>query len=299
MHVRVLISTYNGQEWLPEQLDSILDQDHSDLTVVVRDDGSSDRTCAVLEQYARVDRRLTWSAGSNMGAGASFLRLLRDARVPGAATAFADQDDVWDRDHLRRAVDALEAMGPAPALWTSRVLACDASLTPLRPHGPARAEPSFENALVENLATGCSSVLNAAASELVASTSPGDVVMHDAWCYLVVAAFGSVRRDPRPSVRYRLHGRNTVGLASGPVTRLLSRLSRAQDRTASHRWTRQAAELRTLYAEALPPCRVRELDRFCDVSVRGRASYLVHGSARRQSPAGTVAVRLLHAMGRV
>ena len=300
--MEVLLSTWNGERWLRPQLDSVLAQSHRDLVLTVRDDGSTDATVRILEEYAARDPRVRWSRGSNLGAARSFLTLLAGTDPACSAVAFCDQDDVWDGDHLSRALEALARSGaPSPRLWCSDVLVCDEHLVPLRRHGVVRRGPSFSNALVENVATGCTIVLDRPAAELLAGLRPRSVVMHDAWCYLVVAAFGTVLYDPRPSVRYRLHGANTMGLSSGRLATLLARLERAARGEHVGAWTRQAEELRRLLGERLPPDRRRELDAFLAAREAPAAglAYALRGQAHRQRLAGTAGARLLHLLGRL
>ena len=301
VHVVVLLSTYNGERWLPAQLDSLLAQTHEDLCVVVRDDGSVDGTRRVLADYAGRDRRVQWTAGPNLGPAASFLALLANVPAEAEAVAFCDQDDVWEPDHLERALAALAAAASEPALWCSDVLVCDEQLRALRRHDAVRRRPSFENALVENVATGCTIVLNRMAVDLLASAQPRSPVMHDAWCYLVVSAFGRILYDPRPSVRYRQHGRNTVGLSGGRGATQVARVHRAWSGPHVGAWSRQAADLRREYAGRLPAQVDRELEAFLGGRGRGaaRLRYAVTGRAHRQSKGGTLALRLLYLLGRL
>jgi glycosyltransferase involved in cell wall biosynthesis len=300
VRVHVLLSTYDGQRWLAAQLDSVLAQTHSDLLLVVRDDGSSDGTRRLLHDYAARDDRVRWSPGENLGAAASFLLLLEQARDANAV-AFCDQDDVWEADHLERALAALATAATGPVLWCSDVLVCDQSLTPRQPHAVVRRGPLFENALVENIATGCTIVLNRAAVDLLAQARPHSPVMHDAWCYLVVAALGQVIYDPRPSVRYRLHGSNTMGLSAGVVATQMARVRRAWQGPYVGAWSRQAEDLRREYGDLLPAQVARELDAFLAGQNRlwPRLRYAVTGGAHRQRPLGTAVMRLLHVLGRI
>lgn len=301
MRVEVLLSTYNGARWLTEQLDSLLSQTHQDVRVTVRDDGSDDQTRVLLARRAEAEPRLRWSAGHNLGAAQSFLALLRAAGTGVDAVTFCDQDDVWEPDHLERALAALAAAEPGPALWCSDVLVCDEELRPLRRHDVVRRGPSFTNALVENVATGCTIVLNRAAIDLLSQARPRNPVMHDAWCYLVVAALGQVIYDPRPSVRYRLHGSNTMGLSTGAVATRAARVRRAWRGPHLGAWSRQAEDLRREYGDRLPPQVAGELDAFLAGRDRllPRLRYAVTGGAHRQRPVGTVAMRLLHVVGRI
>ncbi len=190
----------------------------------MRDDGSTDGTRELLAVYAARDPRLTWREGRNVGAVRSFLRLLSAAT--GDLVAFCDQDDVWELDHLERGVAAL-ARRSGPALWRSNLLVTDADLRPLGRHDLVRRGPSFANALVEGVAYGCATLLNRSAVELVRAPLPDHAVMHDAWCYLLVSALGQVVYDPTPTVRYRQHDRNTVGVGAGRLSRWWRRAGKA------------------------------------------------------------------------
>ena len=108
-------------------------------------------------------------------------------------------------------VSALAAFD-GPTLYCSAVNLVGEDLKFIRVHRRCVRRPSFENALVENIATGCTIVLNRPAIDLLASRVPKDFLMHDAWSYLVVAGCGYIVYDPRPQVLYRLHGSNTVGV---------------------------------------------------------------------------------------
>ena len=214
--VVILLSTYNGARFLPEQLDSIGRQEGAfPRALFWRDDGSTDGTpellraarlpgCRVLEATALTGR---------LGAARSFLALL--AASPGAAFhAFCDQDDVWLPDKLARATARLDALPEeVPALYCGRQQLVDAELRPVGLSPLPRRPPGFANALVQNIATGCTVVLNAAARRLMlAAPPPPPGSMHDWWCYLLVSgAGGQVLFDADPCILYRQHGANVVG----------------------------------------------------------------------------------------
>lgn len=76
--VTVLLSAYNGEQYLEEQLESIINQKNCIVKIMVRDDGSSDSTCKILEQYEK-QGYLTWYAGKNLGPAGSFYDLILKA----------------------------------------------------------------------------------------------------------------------------------------------------------------------------------------------------------------------------
>jgi glycosyltransferase involved in cell wall biosynthesis len=205
------MSTFNGQLFLERQIGSILNQTVP-VKLFVRDDGSTDDTPGLLEKLSAAGR-FEWEQGPNVGVKESFFCLLRKHSGNADYVAFSDQDDVWLPTKLGRATAMLEGVAPStPALYCSRATITDEQLnpiglTPLWPHPPA-----FGNALVENIVSGCTIVLNQSARQLLLSTPPPERAMfHDWWCYLVIAALGSVFYDPEPSILYRQHRHNAVG----------------------------------------------------------------------------------------
>lgn len=223
--VTILLSVFDGDRFIAEQLDSIGAQRGVRWTLVWRDDGSqAGRSCADhLDRFAQrfpgqVVR--TADSGLHLGVGASYLALL-SAASGAAYLAFADQDDVWLPDKLARAVARLSSM-PAgrPALYCGRQTLVDQAMVP-RGHSPVPRRPlGFGNALVQNVATGCTILLNAPARQTVLAMPPPCGALHDWWCYLVIAGIGGhLVYDTEPMILYRQHGHNVVGSAGGVLAR--------------------------------------------------------------------------------
>jgi len=290
--VNVLMSTWNGQRFLAAQIDSILRQKDVDVVVTVRDDGSADGTLEILERYTSI----TLHRGAHLGAAASFLELLRIA-APADLYAFADQDDVWDDDHLAAAAARLGGIA-APALYCSR----------LRYIGEAGEARGFsriprvvglENALVENIAVGCTTVFNEAARALATSCTPRHLVMHDAWLYLAVAALGTVIYDDVPRVAYRLHGGNAFGARGNALANALLHARRLV-RQRGFGFHEQAAEFLRCHGERLTPAQ-RELvaayalDRR---TLRARLRCALRAPIARQSRVHELLFRVLIALDR-
>jgi len=108
--VAILLSTYNGERFLSEQLDSLLAQTHRNTRIVVRDDGSSDGTRAMLERYRQAHTNIQITYGENLGSIASFFWLIDHAPQDAAYFCFCDQDDVWEADKITRGVRALDGL---------------------------------------------------------------------------------------------------------------------------------------------------------------------------------------------
>ncbi len=294
--VEVLLSTYNGERHLLQQLESVRAQEHPHVRLSVRDDGSSDGTVRLLEQLisARSCDRL--SVGPNLGAARSFMTLLRAVSADADYAAFCDQDDVWLPGKLPAAVAALQEVD-GPGLYCCAVRLVNESLSEIKVHRRCPRGPSFENALVENIATGCTIVLNRAAIDLLASPIPQKFVMHDAWCYLVVSGCGRVVYDPQPYVLYRLHGSNSVGVGPTFWTEWSGRAARQVRQGRGRLLTKQAEELCRLYGPQLRPDSGRCLDEFLGArSFTSRLRYAVRGSAYRQRRIDDLIFRCLYAL---
>jgi glycosyltransferase involved in cell wall biosynthesis len=295
--VEVLLSTYNGQKYLPQLLASIRAQDHPHVRLSARDDGSSDGTVRLLEQLISGTPSDRLSVGGNLGAAQSFMTLLRTVSADADYAAFCDQDDVWLPEKLSSAVAAVQDIED-PALYCCAVSLVSETLSELKLHKRCVRGASFANALVENIATGCTIVLNRPAIDLLASRTPQNFVMHDAWCYLVVAGCGRVVYDPRPYVLYRLHGSNTVGVDPTLWSEWSGRAARQVRDGRERLLTSQAEELRRLYGPQLRSDAARCLDDFLGArsTVTSRLRYAVRGSAYRQRRLDNLIFRSLYAL---
>ncbi len=224
--VAILLCTYQGEEFLPAQLNSIARQTHSHWKVWASDDGSRDGTLGILAQYRKEwgEALLSVLPGPRQGFVANFLSLVCNPGVHADYFAYADQDDLWEADKLERAVAWLATV-PAgqPALYMTRTRLIDESgkdigYAPLFTSKP----PTFANAIVQNIGGGNTMVFNAAARDVIAAgTKDTGMVAHDWWSYMLITGAGGVAHyDTYPSVRYRQHGANVHGSNAGLLNRL-------------------------------------------------------------------------------
>ena len=254
--------------------------------------------CSKLSLSAR--QNATIAAGPNLGAGNSFLTLLHGVGPASSYAAFCDQDDLWLPGKLSAAVHGLAGL-EEPALYCSAVDLMTEAMSYIRVYRRGVRGPSFENALVENIATGCTIVLNRAAIDLLTSRSPKDFLMHDAWCYLVLAGCGQVVYDPAPWVQYRLHRSNAIGVGRTLLAEWSGRLSRQLAEGHLRVLTRQAEEVRRLYRQDLRPAAARSLDDFLEgqTPLGRRLGYALNGAAHRQRRLDDIIYRSLYAAHRI
>ena len=214
--VAIFMSTYNGQQFLAEQLQSIEQQAHRNWRVLLSDDGSSDDTLLIAKQFQQQwgNDRLLIRQGPKQGFCLNFLSMACDPIIKADYYAFSDQDDVWMADKLARALAYFESVSEPslPRVYCGRTQNVDEQLNSLG-YSPLFALPrSFRNALVQSIAGGNTMVFNQAAKELIEQAGLLKVVSHDWWLYqLIKGAGGVVFYDPEPSILYRQHANGLVG----------------------------------------------------------------------------------------
>lgn len=215
--VQVLLSSYNGEKYIAQQIESICKQKGVQVDVLIRDDGSTDATCKIIGTYTKKYSNIRFYRGKHAGVQKSFFDLMRRADRLADYYAFADQDDYWLQGKLKRAVDQLEMLKDPekPLLYASKVIYADAELKNVESfHYQRKRGASFGNALLENICTGCTEVFNGPLLELVTTHPPVSDIWHDWWLYLTAGCFGDVVFDEKAYLYYRQHAGNKVGMSN-------------------------------------------------------------------------------------
>ena len=211
MKIMVLLSTYNGEKYISEQIESVLCQQGVDVHIVARDDGSQDETINILKRISTLDN-ITVIEGQNIGVVGSFFTLMHEAVCHNFDYfAFCDQDDVWKNDKLKVATDILSGHGNEPALYMSSFQMVDENLHSIQTN-MSRPNISVEGAIASNCATGCTMVFNKKLLEKSLISNYDDALMHDYWMYMVCLLTGGyIYYDETPHIYYRQHGNNVIG----------------------------------------------------------------------------------------
>jgi glycosyltransferase involved in cell wall biosynthesis len=295
----VILSTFNGEKYLVEQLESLLGQNYSPIKILIRDDGSTDKTVNLLKSYEEKHENIEVIYGKNIGVIQSFFELLHLVPESAAYIALCDQDDIWINTKISRAVEQLSQADPEKAsLYFCRLNIVDEKLNTLfLSRLPSRAI-SFSNALVENIATGCSMVLNQQALRLLKNKHPDfkKIQMHDAWIYQVISALGKVIYDTEPQILYRQHSSNTVGAQQG-LSLLLSRIKRFVNQKSCPKFLDQAIEFKKLYYSQLMEIDQITLDKFIQTAqasnVVERIKFILRNTVYRQKKIDNFILKIL------
>lgn len=234
--IDILLATYNGARFLPEQLRSLEEQTFRDWQLVVRDDGSTDGSVAVVEEWAaRTGRpiRIIKDGRTGLGAMGNFGALLEASDAP--YFALCDQDDVWLPDKLslmlKRLQEAEARYGEhMPRLAYSDLRVVDEQLKEIHPSFRTfaflrlpRPGLALIDVMTQNVVAGCASLGNSALRQ-AALPIPGEAVMHDWWLALTAGAVGELVDIPEATVLYRQHGQNAVGAVRWTAGAVLLRL---------------------------------------------------------------------------
>lgn len=255
--IAVLMSTYNGESYIREQLDSILAQKDVEVTLYVRDDGSSDQTVEIVKEYMTKAEVHLIVDGENLRPGASFMRLLHYVVKKQPAFdyyAFADQDDIWLEDKLHAAIEMLKTTNK-PALYTSnQYIFRDGKNEGLR--FASVPDLSLMGHISVNKLCGCTMVLNRELAEAAASVKcpPREylnVRCYDSWIFLIACVIGKVFYDKDSYILYRVQRRNADTIQE---LRLPKRLFRFMEGTVKNLRS-QASEM---LVEAFPQMTVPE-----------------------------------------
>ena len=265
MKVAVLMSTYNGEKFIVEQLDSIIDQKDVECSLFIRDDGSSDNTLNIIEEYKdkHPNFYIEIITGKNLGVARSFMFLLDyvSVRMDFDYFAFADQDDYWFNDKISCAIKSLQGNDSRPRLYMSQFQMADVLLnkieTPL-----LKPKLKLENALANNIATGCTMVFNKHLVKQLTKYNPRFITMHDYWIYLVAVSINAyIYFDTTSHFLYRQHVNNVIGgKGDNFVKRWRLRWNKLFEK-GNHFVSKMCSEILEGYATDIPPHNYRLLMR--------------------------------------
>lgn len=243
--IQVLLSSYNGEKYVAQQIESILAQKNVDVHLLIRDDGSKDHTLEVMSKYQ--DKNIKIIRGENCGSTKSFFTLMQLAGNFDYY-AFADQDDIWDHDKLFVAIEKIKNY-QKPAVYASNTRIVDSNSNFI---SCVKRTPKINlgSAMIKNYAAGCTQVFNKLLMVETKKFPPPNVPYHDWWINILCLSLGGVSiYDPIPHMSYRQHGENVVGSNDSFFPKWSKRLNKFLH--GSYHRSLIAAQILEMYAESL------------------------------------------------
>lgn len=301
--ILVMMSTYNGEKYFREQIDSILNQkvNHT-IHLRIRDDGSKDSTCEIIEEYiASHPNQIELIKGENIGYNASFFNLIQNAEGYDYYSIY-DQDDVWLEDKLQTACDAIDRESyEIPVLYASTSYLVHDDLIPYGMTRKKEREMCMYNTIIQNICPGHTQVMN---NRLIELLKMGDIdtscmYVYDSWIQNVANLYGKIVFDNTPHTYYRQYEGNQFGSGAGKIGQLMASLSRNKT-DAGHKYRRQIEYFVNKNEDALRRRNVYwELSRFIEAkSNLSRIRYIMSTKLYRQKRIESVAFCVAVAIGK-
>lgn len=231
--VDILLSVYNGSAYLKAQIESIVNQSSPHWRILARDDGSTDNSVSILSYYQnKYPEKFKMLVGSNLGVTQSFHELLKESDAP--YVMFCDQDDLWFEDKIEIMMARIKREEKqygteTPLLVFSDLALVDQNGAPIGPsfwrsHGIDPRHFSLNRLLLQNVVTGCASLINRPLVK-VSLPIPEEAILHDWWFALNACLFGKLAIIDRTTVYYRQHSANQVGangITFGRIRKLIT-----------------------------------------------------------------------------
>lgn len=276
--VCIIMATYQGEQYLAPQIDSIIKNTYQHIKLHIFDDGSSDSTFTIAKDYARryPEKVHVFQNNENKGVIRNFLEAA--ASLEADYYMYCDQDDIWLPEKIQKTLQFMKSQenDTANPRNTPVVVFADATVTDAN---LSETAPSFQrqsgyntsaldlpHLLMENKLIGCTMMFNRAARDkLLRGELPSAIRMHDWWLALIGAAFGKVAYLDEPLLLYRQHERNVIG-GSSKGSYLKDRISHLKkDREALYATMAQGKAFLSVYGEDLAPEQKKILRLFAEL----------------------------------
>jgi len=217
--------TYNGDQYLRQQLDSIQNQDYKNWILYANDDGSKDSTLNILKSYQKKwgNQKLHIRRGPQRGFCQNFLNIINDPKINADLYFLSDQDDVWmphKLSHTLKKISKLDAS--KPYLYCARTTYVSSNAKKILGQSDLFLKPpSFKNALIQSIAGGNTMTFNNHLKKVTQKYPKVDVVSHDWWLYIMNELVGGKTfYDPESTILYRQHSKSLIGANTGFVAKL-------------------------------------------------------------------------------
>ncbi len=219
--VDILLAVYNGEKYLKEQLNSIINQTYLEFNIIIRDDGSTDGSLDIIKEFAMLHpEKVTLVEGKPSGSAKNnFFELMNHTKSK--YIMFCDQDDFWLQNKLELTLNKMKEAEnihgqSTPLLCHTDLKVVDQNLNIVHPSFYKMqkfdiSKTSLNRALVQNIVTGCTTMINKPLLDLAKGTNSENIIMHDWWLFLIASAFGKVEAVNTATILYRQHGKNQLG----------------------------------------------------------------------------------------
>lgn len=219
--VDILVAVYNGEKYLKAQLESVINQTYKEFNIIIRDDGSTDSSLDIIKEFKSLypEKVQIIEGKPSKSAKNNFFELMNYAASD--YIMFCDQDDIWLENKVELTLSKMKETEDlngktTPVLCHTDLTVVDKDLNTIHPSFYKMqkfdiSKTTLNRALVQNIVTGCTVMINKPLLNLAKGTNAEDIIMHDWWLFLIASAFGKVEVVNTPTILYRQHESNQLG----------------------------------------------------------------------------------------
>ena len=219
--VDILVAVYNGEKYLKAQLESVINQTYKEFNIIIRDDGSTDSSLDIIKEFKSLypEKVQIIEGKPSKSAKNNFFELMNYAASD--YIMFCDQDDIWLENKVELTLSKMKEaedlnVKTTPVLCHTDLTVVDKDLNTIHPSFYKMqkfdiSKTTLNRALVQNIVTGCTVMINKPLLNLAKGTNAEDIIMHDWWLFLIASAFGKVEVVNTPTILYRQHESNQLG----------------------------------------------------------------------------------------
>ena len=216
--VQILMATYNGIQYLPQQIHSLTEQSAVEIEIHVQDDGSTDGTLEYIEELFSLGLISRLTRSMNFGSTSVYFELIKNSSFANYY-AFCDQDDIWDPEKLKLLINELSDTAPEMVFCTRRPFSIDKKIFKVKRISESKI--GIRNALIENSAPGNTILLNYKGMQLLKQINLEGVKHYDSAIYLFFSSIRMIKFLNLDLINYRIHEKNQVGYGGNPICKLI------------------------------------------------------------------------------
>ena len=271
--VDILMATYNGEKYLKEQIESIINQSYDNWTLLIRDDKSKDNTVSIIEEYERKDSRIKLLRDKkvNLGFVKNFEELLNNSQKE--FIMFSDQDDYWEKDKIKNYIEILkknESLLKKPLLIHSNSFVCDKDLKIIKQkfiNSFVAREKDTNSYFFSYIVQGSTVMINKRMKEISIPFLKA-VTLHDRYFHLLAEFFGNRIFIDKTLTKYRQHADNKIGAKGNILKKILKkRYFDSEDR-------KLILEIKEKYKEKIKKEKKAEIDKYLKITDRKKNRFM-------------------------
>ncbi|MEY0099047.1 glycosyltransferase [Providencia stuartii] len=299
--VAVILSSYNGEKYIKEQIDSILAQKNIELDLYIRDDGSTDSTVKIVNEYIKKHNNIFLYAEPNVGVTHSFFKLIEllENKMYDYYS-LADQDDFWLDYKLYNAINLID--NEIPTLVCDSYYITNEDLVILDSK-ILKKDYTFSELLIQGVFPGCTMLFNYKLYSLILDSLKDEhswlTGIHDNWIVKIAKSFGALKTNPIPSIYYRQHSNNAIGNSFSFKRKITNSLKNTITSRKKHSFLDEIYLFKIVFSSKLSADINSLFEQFINIdsNVISRIKFILNNSSKKDTVKKTLFFRVRVLLG--